>query len=1263
VSSRSLPSRIGRYEVVDRLGAGGMGVLYLARDPLLRRTLAIKVLAVDDDDLRERFAREARSAAALSHTNIVTIFDVGEDAGYPFLAMEYLDGETMAEMIRRKAPVALQRRLQMLLELCAGLGYAHRLGIIHRDVKPANLMITGNGTLKILDFGLARLTHDNTSGLTQAGALLGTPNYMSPEQVQGGTVDHRSDIFSVGLVLYELLTYRKAFSGEGMHVILHKIVHERPQPLRELDPAIDPALERIVERAIEREPDRRYQSLELLSADATAFLKALAGRPDADATVIIRRGERPELPPRKSDASSGGGRTPATPRVPNFEGIARRREAQIQLHLDEASRHFDEGRYEQAIEQCELAAVLNPEEPRVFDLLSRAHGARDDQQIALWLSEAQARLSEGALTQAEQLVQQSLEQRPAHPEAQALRRQIQDARRAREQAHERERAVASALERARAHAAEGALEAVVRAANEALAFDADHPEAQSLKQQALETLDVRRREAEHEQRAQSAAAAARRAARAGDLDGAAALLAAFAPPHPVVDAARGEVQAQIEARARAAADEAARLREEEERQREEDARRREEEDRQRAEEEQRRAEEAAAARAQAERERQAREQAEREAVERAQRETAERAAREAAERERLERDAAEQAAREAAARDAAAERAARDAAGQERIAKEGAAGALVWSDETRPANDPTNPMTMALEAARQEALQRAASTAAERRAAEAPQPPPSLSRPVSNRPPAAVAPQPSAVTPFPIKWAALVVLVGLTAALVVFLLLRRGSEPAATPVSQASTARPAAETLAEAQRLNAEGNRERALDVAVKGYRDTRDQSLADFVAGLRTAAAKRASDAATEASGDAAKQKEYAEAAAKFQRAAALTSMEDAARAVALYGEAEKGYRAAVTASSNDPAVFVRRATEAYDNGAVDRAIEYALTARRLDPTHAAADKIIERIRRDAGRETARARAAAVTAAATTTDEFGRAEKRAKDASKTTAPEDLLAQVSASQQATQLYRRAVSAAESARAERHAAAERHAQQARALISQKRFDDAEAELTQATSAEPQNTTARTAARELSDARRTAAQDATNARIASLLQQSRGVDARQAVPLLQQAASLDASREDVKRELQRRTDELNARSSPPPVATSPPPPPRPAAPARGAHDADAGAILQVLDRYKKAWEALDVDAIQKVYPGVNAGLLRDSFKQVNSQQMTLQPQAPDIDASGTTAVLRCRVVSRVDVKAGTRREFTSEALFFLSKARGTWVIAGLQYTDRR
>ena len=551
MSSRSLPSRIGRYEILDRLGKGGMGVLYLARDPLLRRTLAIKVLAVDDDDLRERFAREARSAASLNHLNIVTIFDVGEDAGYPFLAMEYLDGETMAELIRRKAPMTLQRRLQLLLELCAGLGYAHRLGVVHRDIKPANLMITGAGVLKILDFGLARLTHDTTAGLTQSGALLGTPNYMSPEQVEGRPIDQRTDIFSVGLVLYELLTYKKAYSGDGLHVILHKITHQRPQPLREVDPAIDPALELIVENAIAPDADQRYQSLEQMAADASAFLKALAGRPDADATVIVRRSDPSDGATTKSDAEGGGTRpTPPTPRVPNFEGIARRRQAQIQLHIDEATRHFQEGRYEQSVEQCELAAVLNPEDSRALELLSRAHAALEDQEIAGWLSEAQTSLAEGALSRAEQLIQRSLERRPGHENAQALRRQVHDARRELERRREKERAIAAALDRARGHRAEGALEAVVRAASEALAFEPDNAEAQSLKQQALDALEVRRREIEDEQRAANAVAAARGAARAGDLDGAAALLEAFAPAHALVTAARAEIQAQRDVRER-----------------------------------------------------------------------------------------------------------------------------------------------------------------------------------------------------------------------------------------------------------------------------------------------------------------------------------------------------------------------------------------------------------------------------------------------------------------------------------------------------------------------------------------------------------------------------------------------------------------------------------------------------------------------------------------------------------------------------------------
>src|SRR5215472_13089040 len=171
------PKKIGRYEIVQRLGRGGMGTVYLARDPHLERTLAIKVLSIEVDnvELRERFSREARSAAALKHPNIVTVYDFGVENDLQYFAMEYVNGESVAEMIQRRAPIALARKLRLIEELFSGLAYAHKSGVIHRDIKPSNLMVTAEGDLKILDFGLARLTADIERGLTTIGSMLGTP--------------------------------------------------------------------------------------------------------------------------------------------------------------------------------------------------------------------------------------------------------------------------------------------------------------------------------------------------------------------------------------------------------------------------------------------------------------------------------------------------------------------------------------------------------------------------------------------------------------------------------------------------------------------------------------------------------------------------------------------------------------------------------------------------------------------------------------------------------------------------------------------------------------------------------------------------------------------------------------------------------------------------------------------------------------------------------------------------------------------------------
>ena len=261
-----MPSRIDRYEVKTLIGAGGMGSLYLARDtnPNTNRLVALKLLLanLDSEELRERFSREARALAALNHPNIVDIYDSGEFQGSPFIVMEYVRGETLAEKIKRRAPMTLGQKLKLMAEMCSGLQHAHEAGIIHRDIKPANLMIDMQGRLKILDFGIARVSEGLTRmGLqvTQLNMRIGTPGYMSPEQIEGGEIDRRSDIFAVGTVCYELLTYREAFTGANTRQIENKVLASNPEPLTSVLPDLDPQLEVIVGRALAKDPKARYQ--------------------------------------------------------------------------------------------------------------------------------------------------------------------------------------------------------------------------------------------------------------------------------------------------------------------------------------------------------------------------------------------------------------------------------------------------------------------------------------------------------------------------------------------------------------------------------------------------------------------------------------------------------------------------------------------------------------------------------------------------------------------------------------------------------------------------------------------------------------------------------------------------------------------------------------------------------------------------------------------------------------------------------------------
>jgi serine/threonine-protein kinase len=268
---------IGRYQVVEKLGHGGMGTVYKAFDPLLTRVVAVKVISThldNEEHHRERFFREARAAAHLSHRNIITIHDLGEDAGVPFLAMEFLEGRDLERRMKSPEGMSLTRKLEIALDTCDGLAHAHSFNIIHRDIKPANIFITDTGEVKLLDFGLARLV---TSELTRSNVMVGTINYMAPEQVRAEKVDHRADIFSLGVVFYELLGGRKPFDGDSFASTMYKILSEAPEPLDAIDPNLPPQLAGIIDRAMAKAREDRYQHVSDLRHDLEAVWAAVKG--------------------------------------------------------------------------------------------------------------------------------------------------------------------------------------------------------------------------------------------------------------------------------------------------------------------------------------------------------------------------------------------------------------------------------------------------------------------------------------------------------------------------------------------------------------------------------------------------------------------------------------------------------------------------------------------------------------------------------------------------------------------------------------------------------------------------------------------------------------------------------------------------------------------------------------------------------------------------------------------------------------------------
>jgi serine/threonine-protein kinase len=280
--------RLGKYELHQLLGEGAMGIVWKAYDTVLRRYVALKLLSSSfrkTKDMQERFLREARAAGAIQHSNIVTVYDLGESEGQLYIAMELVEGRDLSDMIALRDPLALERKLDIVIEVLAGLHFAHQRGIVHRDVKPSNVRVMPDGRVKIMDFGIARLQKADATG---SGAIVGTPTYMAPEQITNGAITAATDVFSVGCMLYELLCYQRPFEAESVHGVLYQVLTTEPRPLRTVAPSIPAALERVVAKAMNKVPHERYESAGQMLASLQGIRSALSGADD-EATQPLGR--------------------------------------------------------------------------------------------------------------------------------------------------------------------------------------------------------------------------------------------------------------------------------------------------------------------------------------------------------------------------------------------------------------------------------------------------------------------------------------------------------------------------------------------------------------------------------------------------------------------------------------------------------------------------------------------------------------------------------------------------------------------------------------------------------------------------------------------------------------------------------------------------------------------------------------------------------------------------------------------------------------
>jgi serine/threonine protein kinase len=424
--------KLGKYLILRELGRGAGGVVYRARDPIINRLVALKTITTglaEYPDLLQRFYQEAQSAGGLQHPNIVTIYDLGDADGIPYIAMELLEGESLDQLIGRRAALPVPLKLTYALQACRAFDYAHKRGIIHRDIKPDNVMLTRDGTVKVVDFGIARVLETSK---TQTGMLLGTFAYMSPEQYHGEHADARSDIWSFGVLLYELLAYQRPFKGQTPASLMHAICQLEPLPLLEAAPECPATLEKVIQKVLKKSPDDRYQSMEELLLDLDPICKGLQAESVAALVVQAR-----ELSEQGDYAQSrdflrqalqiDSTNTQARNLLEKVNAELRRIliRPKLQQQIDKGNELLAEGKTQEAKMEAEVVLQLDATFEPGQELLKRVQQEIDRaRQIAEWIGAAKQRLAQGILEEAEELVAKVLETEPSNPQAIALQLQV-----------------------------------------------------------------------------------------------------------------------------------------------------------------------------------------------------------------------------------------------------------------------------------------------------------------------------------------------------------------------------------------------------------------------------------------------------------------------------------------------------------------------------------------------------------------------------------------------------------------------------------------------------------------------------------------------------------------------------------------------------------------------------------------------------------------------------------------------------------------------